>query len=110
MLPPMTSPSDPVHQSMPVTGEDTIAKSAIQEKVVRIRHPRSSSPAVLHCAVVCALLVCVGLAQVDANTIFETSVANAQCLEALAEAEKAGAEAEMTRTEAEKAVMQAGKG
>ena len=47
------------------------------------------------------------LCAVDANTIFETSVAKAQCLEALAEAEKAGAEAEMARTEAEKAVMQA---
>ena len=80
----MTSPPDSVRQSMPVTGEDTIAESAIQAKVIardsglcilascwsnalsqvlRIRHSRSSSPAVLRCAVVCALLVCVGVAQ-----------------------------------------------
>ena len=32
-------------------------------QVLRIRHPRSSSPAVLCCAIVCALLVCVGVAQ-----------------------------------------------
>ena len=32
-LPPMTRPPGSIHQSMPVTGEDTIAKSAIQEKV-----------------------------------------------------------------------------
>ena len=31
--------------------------------MLQIRHPCSSSPAVLRCAVVCALLVCVGVAQ-----------------------------------------------
>ena len=47
------------------------------------------------------------LCAVDANTILETSVAEAQCLGALAEAVKTRTEAEKTRTEAEKAVMQA---
>ena len=32
-LPSMTRPPDSVRQSMPVTGEDTIAESAIQAKV-----------------------------------------------------------------------------
>ena len=47
------------------------------------------------------------LCAVDVNTIFETSVAKVQCLEALAAAEKAGTEADMIRIEAEKAKARA---
>ena len=49
-LPPMTHPPCSVHQSMPVTGGDTIAKPAIQEKVFAGDRVVHSSFVLIECA------------------------------------------------------------